>query len=138
MAVCPTRMILESFLAGALHDRVEEEVVTHVDECPSCQGKLEDLVGGSAAKQRPAEPDEVATFEFDPAFLKRLRETLADLKSYRPLWIETSQDPIEFTGMNLRPRRARFRAMRSSASWAGVQWGWCTRPGITVSHERRP
>ena len=101
MAVCPTRMILESFLAGALHDRVEEEVVTHVDECPSCQGKLEDLVGGSAAKQRPAEPDEVATFEFDPAFLKRLRETLADLKSYRPLWIETSQDPIEFTGMNL-------------------------------------
>ena len=107
MADCPTRMILEGFLAGALDDRVEEEVVTHVEECRSCQGKLDDLVGGSAAKPRPAEPDADATFQLDPAFLKRLQETLADLKSYRPLWIETSQDPVEFTGMNLGATRPR-------------------------------
>ena len=48
-------MILERFLAGVLDDRERRRSCTHVEECPSCQGKLEDLVGGSAAKPRPAE-----------------------------------------------------------------------------------
>ena len=109
MAECPTLMMLKSFLAGALDDRVEEEVVTHVEECLSCQGTLDDLVGRSAAKPRQAEPEDVATFDPDPTFLKRLQETLADVKSYRLLQMEMSQDPSEFTGMNVgatRPRAA--------------------------------
>jgi WD40 repeat protein/serine/threonine protein kinase len=98
MPDCPPRSILERFLAGLLDDPEENEVCAHVEECPSCQGELDDLVGGSAPKPRPAASAAVPRPEFDRSFLERLQQTLSAPDWRRPPGIGAHRHPGWLTG----------------------------------------
>jgi eukaryotic-like serine/threonine-protein kinase len=102
MPDCPPRATLERFLAGALADQEENDVCAHVEECSACQGELDDLVGGSTPKPRPAKPAAVPRPDFDRSFLERLRQTLTDPTWHRPPWTEASRDSSRVTGPDAR------------------------------------
>ncbi len=84
---CPPRSTLERFLAGALDDREEEELCAHVEECLACQGKLDELVAGSAPEPR-AHVGKLE-LELDTSFLKRLQQTIMDPDWRPPPWTES-------------------------------------------------
>jgi Putative zinc-finger len=79
MPDCPPGSMLKRFLDGVLDEPETEDLCAHVEECPLCQGELDDLVGGSAPKPRPGETAEVPRPDFDRSFLERMQQILSDL-----------------------------------------------------------
>jgi WD40 repeat protein/serine/threonine protein kinase len=88
MSGCPAQKILERFLAGALGGRAEEDLCSHVEDCCRCQRQLDGLVARSLPKPWPAERAGARDPELDPAFLTRLRQTLAVSDWRAPRWTE--------------------------------------------------
>jgi WD40 repeat protein/predicted Ser/Thr protein kinase len=72
MLDCPTRLMLERFLAGALGNGEEAGLCAHVEECPACQGELEQLVAVDALSPGPGHPGGDPGSAFDLPFLTNL------------------------------------------------------------------
>ncbi len=100
MPDCLPRSTLERFLAGALDDGDEEDVCTHVEECPVCQAELDELVGATAPRPRPAELAAIPRPEFDSSFLERLEQTLSDRDWHRPRWTDPTSGLDRSAGRN--------------------------------------
>src|SRR5262245_33536869 len=49
---CPSADQLRHLLDGGLSDKEQAELIAHLDTCPGCQQRLEELAGGPASDQQ--------------------------------------------------------------------------------------
>ena len=101
MPDCPTRVILEHFLAGELGDDGEHALSAHLDRCASCQGELARLVDGPAVHRSPFTESDATGRDLDLSFLDRLRMTSVDPAWTPPRWDQVTGGLTLSAGLDL-------------------------------------
>src|SRR5262249_8542177 len=113
MTPCPFRDQLVPFLGERLDDAAQVSLMAHVETCPECQARLEELTAaGPATGSDAATPDQGAPPGVSSA---ALRQRLND------------SPPCRRTGV-WEPSRL-CRATRFWESWAEAAWASSSRPG---------
>ena len=73
MSTCPTEQQLHSLLKSSLPDKVRAQVEGHIESCPGCQKRLEEITQAKEL-QYAVVASSAATIDSGPAFLRRLGE----------------------------------------------------------------
>ena len=74
MNKCPTEEQLQQLLKSQLPDKIRTAVEEHIESCPHCQTRLDDLTQAKELQYAVMASPPLATLDDGPAFLRRLRD----------------------------------------------------------------